>query len=51
MYEITNQLKNSFRITWRILFICKQEIMWFYIKVCKVHAVKGACEISLSLGD
>jgi hypothetical protein len=36
MYNITNLLKNILGISWRILLICKLEIMWFWY-ACNVH--------------
>jgi len=40
MYNITNLLKNILGISWRILLVCKREIMWFWYEACNVHIVR-----------
>jgi len=35
----TNLLKNSFGISWIVLLVCKQEIIWFWYKASNVFIV------------
>jgi hypothetical protein len=37
---ITNLLKNILGISWRIMLVCKLEIMWFWYKACNAHIIR-----------